>query len=238
MKGKTTIMDTTGIILAGGKSSRFGFNKLKIRNNGVPLFIDQVFKLGFFCDEIIISASKKNQSFISSELNKISIYEKRYDFKKMQASNPEINFRFFFKRMAKAPGIKVILDEEIYNNTGISNISKTFGNRRPGKLCGGIGPILGIYLGLAGSSCHYSLVTASDMPFVSYNLLKLLSKAPTVSNEMQDSSKKDRLPFSVSGGKPAYIIKTGKGFETLCGLYSKYCLGTFKNNIIGQRYKI
>ncbi len=53
-------MDFTGILLAGGKSSRFGINKIKIEFEGIPLIADQIIKLGFFCTEVLISSSSEN----------------------------------------------------------------------------------------------------------------------------------------------------------------------------------
>lgn len=71
-------MKYSGIILAGGKSSRLGFNKINIQVEGIPLFIGQVFKLGIFCDEVIISCSDENYPTIIKELKRISEYSKRY----------------------------------------------------------------------------------------------------------------------------------------------------------------
>jgi molybdenum cofactor guanylyltransferase len=73
MKTKTPV---TGIILAGGKSSRLGFNKIEIKIDNIPLFIDQVFKLSFFCDEILISTTANNYAFIKNELAKLDYYNK------------------------------------------------------------------------------------------------------------------------------------------------------------------
>ncbi len=71
-------MEYSGIILAGGKSSRLGFNKISIDIGGIPLFIGQIFKLGIFCDEVIISCSDENHSIILRKLEKISEYSRNY----------------------------------------------------------------------------------------------------------------------------------------------------------------
>jgi molybdenum cofactor guanylyltransferase len=59
-------MDFSGILLAGGKSLRFGPNKIKIMSGRVPLLIEQAVKLGFFTGEIIISTSLENRAYIET----------------------------------------------------------------------------------------------------------------------------------------------------------------------------
>jgi len=46
------------------------------------------------------------------------------------------------------------------------------------------------------------------------------------------------ISYDYSKKSDARIIKTEKGFEVLCGLYSKNCLGILKENIGKQKYKI
>ena len=72
-------MKYSGIILAGGKSSRLGFNKISIDIGGIPLFICQIFKLGIFCDEVVISCSDENHSIILRELERVREYSKNYN---------------------------------------------------------------------------------------------------------------------------------------------------------------
>ncbi len=239
MKSKNTKVSITGIILAGGSSSRFGLNKLKIKVNSVPLFIDQILKLCFFCDEIIISTSTENCPFISYELNKINSYIKRYNFKKIQAANPKINFKDFFIRTTPPLNIKIVSDEDTSKkfgkkssfNTGDSGKSKSFRNK--------IGPMLGIYSGLTNATHFYSLVIASDMPFISYNLLNLLANIPGQVYKKSDSSKTGPLPAPKHAvGKKAYTFKTGKGLETLCSLYSKDTLYVLDKKIKKQKYRV
>ena len=177
-------MSLAGVILAGGSSKRFGINKLQISIENVPLLIDQIFKLSFFCDEIIISTSKQNSAIISEELSKIDRYKKYYH---------DINFII--------PAIKTFLDKE----------QEGFYDR---------GPILGIYTGLQNVTACNALVLAFDMPFVSYRLLQLLKQTA-------EDIKKD-----------AIIIKSIKGYEVLCGIYSKNCIGYLKNNMANRDNKI
>jgi len=230
-------MNLTGIILAGGKSSRFGLNKLKIKADSVPLFIDQIFKLSFFCDEIIISTSKSNYPIVFSELNKIRIYQKKYNFEKMQTSNLKIDFKDFLKRVTKPLNIKIILDESSCS----SSVIKSFLNiTNPGEFKSDydrIGPIIGIYSSLINAVYFYSIIVAFDMPFISYNLLKYLIYESGVNIEKISTDKSVTIS-NYSRKKDAYIIKSEKGFEALCGLYSKGCINILKENIKKQKYKI
>ena len=177
-------MSLAGVILAGGSSKRFGINKLQISIENVPLLIDQVFKLSFFCGEIIISTSKQNSAIISSELSKIDDYRKYYH-----------NIKFTI------PAIRTFEDKE----------KEGFYNR---------GPILGIYTGLQHITTRNALVLAFDMPFISYRILQLLKRTA-------EDSKKD-----------AIIIKSIKGYEVLCGVYSKRVTEYLKNNMANKDNKI
>jgi len=184
------VMNLTGVLLAGGKSSRLGFNKIEVRIDKVPLFIDQIFKLSFFCSEILISASENNYKFISDELASIDDYYNHY---------------YRFCNLKEIPPIRIIQDKERQENSPKS-----------------LGPLGGIESGLEYAKNIYSLVTAFDMPFISYNLIYLL----------------DETRSSQSGLKDAFIIKTEKGYESLCGIYSKNCLSVIKKNIERKEYKI
>ncbi len=230
-------MNLTGVILAGGKSSRFGFNKLKIKVDSVPLFIDQIFKLSFFCDEIIISTSKSNYSIIFSELNKIRIYQKKYNFEKIGTSNPKISFKDFLKRVTKPLNIKIIPDESNCSSSTIKSLSNV---TNPGGFKSDydtIGPIIGIYSSLINAAYFYSIIVAFDMPFISYNLLKHLIYESGINIEKTSIDKSVTIS-NYPGKKDACIIKSEKGFEVLCGLYSKGCVDILKENIKKQKYKI
>ncbi|MHB1346343.1 MAG: molybdenum cofactor guanylyltransferase [Candidatus Humimicrobiaceae bacterium] len=183
-------MGLTGILLAGGKSRRLNFNKIEVRIDKIPLFIDQIFKLSFFCDEILISASDNNYKFIKNELIRIEDYYNHY---------------YHLCNLSKIPSVKIIKDKAQQDNSFKS-----------------MGPISGIKNGLEYAKNLYSLVIAFDMPFISYNLLYLLE-------EIRSSQRKS---------KDAFIIKTEKGFEALCGIYSKNCLNVIKKNIEKKIYKI
>ncbi len=181
-------MDFSGILLAGGKSKRFGPNKIKIISDGIPLLADQVIKLCFFCNEIIISSSQENHGFISDTLGRIKDYGRILKI-------PD--------RM-QIPPIKIVLDENI--------IAKNTTN---------IGPLAGIYTGLKKSGNDKCLIIASDMPFISYRLLKLLT------DTIEESS-----------GADSVIIRNKKGIEALCGIYSKKYINIIEENIKKGVYKI
>ena len=183
-------MDLTGILLAGGKSRRLSFNKIEVRIDKIPLFIDQIFKLSFFCNEILISASEDNYKFINNELSRIEDYYTRY---------------YHFCNLREIPPVRIIKDKD-----------------RPDNSFKGMGPISGIESGLEYARNLYSLVIAFDMPFITYNLLYLL----------------EEIRGSQSKPKDAFIIKTEKGFEALCGIYSKNCLNVIEKNIEKKVYKI
>lgn len=72
-------MDFSGILLAGGKSLRFGPNKIKIMSGRVPLLIEQAVKLGFFAGEIIISTSLENRAYIETIFSGFKDYLKIMD---------------------------------------------------------------------------------------------------------------------------------------------------------------
>jgi molybdenum cofactor guanylyltransferase len=139
-------MDLTGIILAGGKSSRLGFNKIEIKIRSIPLFINQIFKLAYFCDEILVSTSEENFVILSKELKLLEKYNA------------------YFKNLIdkiKLPTVSLIIDD--------IKIKSELKSSEPG-------PLLGIYTGLVTSKNYYSLVVGFDMPFISYNLLTNIIK--------------------------------------------------------------
>jgi len=67
-------MNLSGLLLAGGKSSRFQSNKIKILSYGIPILADQIIKLCFFCEEVIICTSRENQGFTEETVKKIGYY--------------------------------------------------------------------------------------------------------------------------------------------------------------------
>lgn len=216
-------MKLTGIILAGGKSSRFNFNKLKIKAGSVPLLVDQILKLCFFCDEIIISTSKENYPLVSSQLCKINKYLEKYNPSKIRACHPRINMKSSLNKITALPDIKIIQDKNNFSFPDDINY-------------GSPGPITGIYSALADAAYFYSLIIAFDMPFISHKLLKTL----ICESGIKPCGKIKRsvlLPDS-SSEKDVCVIRRKKGFEVLCGIYSKNCTGTLKNNIKKKNYKI
>ena len=181
-------MDFSGILLAGGKSRRFGLNKIKLSYEGVPLAAVQIVKLGFFAGQVIISTSLKNKDYIDQILEDINSYTSKLD-------TPD---------SFKLPIVSAVTDDSI---TGEGHKS--------------IGPIAGIYTGLKASKHEYSVVLASDMPFISFRLLKLLTDKAGL-NPRSD----------------AVIIRNNKGVEALCGIYSKKCIKIIEDGIIKGVYKI
>ncbi len=185
-------MNLSGIVLAGGKSKRFGFNKVKIKVEKIPLLVDQIFKLSFFCSEVLISTSKKNYSTITNEIRKIENYYKYY---------------CCLGKTKGIPPIRVVVDEDNLGSTDF----------------GSIGPLGGLYVGLKNAMNFYGMVLAFDMPFISYNLLELLV---------------DKKKNSQSRPLDAVVVRTKKGFEVLCGLYSKNCIRIIRENIERKIYKV
>ncbi len=187
-------MTISGLLLAGGKSSRFGADKLKIRVGPMPLLTDQVMKISFFCKDIVISTSQDSHRQVSGHLKKIDDYYDLVDAKKL----------FRGKGRFSRPFIQIVQDKHV--NQPASRKSRA--------------PILGMYSGLRKIRGDYALILAADMPLVSYRLLEMLA----------GQAKKNK--------KDAYIIRTDKGYEALCGLYSAGCLDVLKKNIAAGIYKI
>jgi molybdopterin-guanine dinucleotide biosynthesis protein A len=182
-------MDITGIILAGGKSIRLGFDKTGLKIGDIPLFIDTAIKLSFFCSEIIISSSIENFETISAELKKFKKYLKEYKLENI-----------------KIPLIKTVIDLEYSGEKKLQNA----------------GPLRGIYSAIQESENYYSFICASDMPFLSYNMMETLIKYTETSE-----TKKDIV-----------VLKTKKGFEALSAIYSKNCVKTIEENLGEGVFKV
>jgi molybdopterin-guanine dinucleotide biosynthesis protein A len=187
----------TGIILAGGKSSRMGFNKIDIKIGSIPLFIDQIFKLSFFCSEILISTTENNYKYLKDELARLNDY-----------------YKYFYKQcnLKRLPNIDIFKDEESQVKSDTDSYTD-FKSK---------GPIYGIYNGLKHAQNFYSVILAFDMPFISFRLLNFLK---LINNSLDKPA-------------DAFIMKTKKGFETLCSMYSKNCIEPIQKNIGSKNYKI
>ena len=136
-------MKISGIILAGGKSSRLGFNKLKIKIGNIPLFIDMVVKLSYFCSEIIVSTSVENMQAINDEIKNINQYFKNYESLHL-----------------KIPGVVIAADIDLETvNCSRQNGGQTLPLATSGAL-------KGIYSSLLKSSNQYCIVTASDIAYI------------------------------------------------------------------------
>ncbi|MFC2144931.1 molybdenum cofactor guanylyltransferase [Actinomycetota bacterium] len=201
-------MDFTGILLAGGKSTRFGINKIKLEFEGMPLLADQIIKMGFFCNEVLISSSKENFPYISQVLDRMDGYRKillnskpgKIDAASLAARDnipvsPEYNL--------EEPDIKIVVDEA----------EASPDEKR-------IGPLAGIYSGLKEAKNKNCLVLASDMPFVSFKVLRLLTRT------------------SEKTGKDAVLVRNIRGIEALCGIYSKQYIKKIRTCIQNGIYKI
>lgn len=184
-------MYLSGILLAGGASKRFKSNKLRSKIGPIPLYINQLIKLFLFCDEIIISSNRKSSKYISRDLFLLDRY--------LSAVNID-------KRYLKDCEIRLIIDEQV---------------KDLGPEVKDIGPVLGLYNGLVSMKADTAIVTAFDMPLISYRLLELLKG---YAERLKD--------------KKAAIIKREKGFESLCGIYRKEFSRHLKYNINRGEFKI
>jgi len=223
--------DLTGIVLTGGKSSRLGFNKLQIKIGKVPLFIDQLFKLEPFCNEILIVTSKSNFPLIVSGLNNLDKYSCYY------RESEKLVF------LASTGRVRVLEDEnplEVVSSQGkkpeVANTGpqKAALHANPGPLFqhAGPGPIIGLYTGLKNASNYCSVVLAFDMPFISKRLIGTITDHLVLGQESYKPGANNEAAID------ARIIKTDKGFEALCGLYTRSCISSLKNNILRNRFRI
>lgn len=214
-------MSISAVLLAGGQSQRFGINKLKIKTCHVPILIDQLLKLSFFFDEIIISTSIKNYSFVKSECHRINVYKKKLNEFLKNIDLSCISSKLKSNISLNIPGIKVIIDN-IDDVKGSDRLSACSDNKIPENA----GPIGGIYTGLKNTLSHNSFIIALDMPFLSFRMIDNLTGI--LNKDMEIYSKE----------YDAIIIKSLKGFEVLSGLYSKNCIDILEENIKDGDYKI
>ncbi len=201
-------MDFSGILLAGGKSTRFGINKIKIESDGIPLLADQVIKLSFFCSEILISSSRENSRYIRHVLDRMNEYGKiLLNSKPVKVDDVSLPGNNKISALSgdkwEKPARRIGVDDEETRPDGKS-----------------IGPLAGIYSGLNVSKNKNCLVLASDMPFVSYRVLRLLTRT-------SEETRKD-----------AVLIRNRRGIEALCGIYSKKYISEIRTCIKNGIYKI
>ena len=104
-------MNLSAILLTGGQSRRLGMNKLQIKNGQVPLFIEQIFKLSFFFNEIMISTSKKNLPIIEGECENIEKYLENFSEIASSGMICGIEIGNEVKSFLKSPGIKIVVDD-------------------------------------------------------------------------------------------------------------------------------
>ncbi len=201
-------MNFTGILLAGGKSTRFGINKIKLEFEGMPLLADQIIKMGFFCTEILISSSKENFPYIAQILDRMDEYQRvllnskpgKIDAVSLSASDESpVSSGYDWKK----PDIKIVVDDAETSPDGKK-----------------IGPLAGIYSGLKEAKNKNCLVLASDMPFVS---LRFLVRSRRTSEET---------------GKGGVLNKNLRCIEALCCIYSKEYINRIRICIKNGIYKI
>lgn len=201
-------MDFTGILLAGGKSTRFGINKIKLEFKEIPLLADQIIKLGFFCNEVLISSSKENFPYISQVLDRMDGYRKILLNSRLGkidgiASSTSGKSPVQHEYNLEKPDVKIVVDDVEISPDGKK-----------------IGPLAGIYSGLKEAKNKNCLALASDMPFVSFKVLRLLTQT------------------SEETGKDAVLIRNLRGIEALCGIYSKEYIKKIRTCIKSGIYKI
>ncbi|MEW6618615.1 MAG: molybdenum cofactor guanylyltransferase [bacterium] len=80
------------------------------------------------------------------------------------------------------------------------------------------GPLVGLYTGLCVSKNFYNFVVASDMPFISVNLIKYMKEQ--------------------TGDADIIIPKTKNGIESLHAIYSKNCLDVLRQKIDNEKLAI
>ena len=147
-------MNTSGIILAGGKSLRLGRNKA-FEVIGHKSLLDLVIeRLALLTDEIILVTAAEQE---------IARHKEQAEFKVVADSYP------------------------------------------------GRGPLGGVYTGLEHSESSYSIVVASDMPFLNQALLRYMRE--------------------VSTGFHIVVPRAGELVEPLHAVYSKRCMQPIKQMI-------
>lgn len=221
-----SLSSVTGIILAGGKSKRFSSSKLELKIGKVTLLFSQLIKLCHFCDEILVSTNRENYKAVRKEVDRLLpsgfLMDSEADLIKHL---PEKG----------VPEIKVILDEEWLGE--FENLSLYSRACSPG-------PIGGIYSGLKNAKNFYSIVVALDMPFISYAFLGFLLESiiskPNVSESSvgKDERESNKEKVLMNRTPDVVVVRTEKGFETLCAIYSKNCLEVIEENIKRKMYKI
>jgi len=127
-------MDFSGILLAGGKSTRFGINKIKLEFEGIPLLADQIIKMGFFCTEILISSSKENFPYIAQVLDRMDKYQRmllnsksgKIDAVSLSASDESpVSSEYDWKK----PDIKIVVDDAKTIETAIRQRAGLIGEK-------------------------------------------------------------------------------------------------------------
>jgi molybdopterin-guanine dinucleotide biosynthesis protein A len=153
----------TGIILAGGKSSRFGKDKALIKLNNKSLLEISVEKMQLFCDTILISYNSRLPEHISCK----QVSDKVQDIGPMggisaclEASETDKNFVL----SVDTPFIPLKLCMFIINNTGEFDVVVPQFNGR-------IYPLIGLY------SKSFLKVLEEDIKNKRYKMMKAVEKS-------------------------------------------------------------
>jgi len=149
-------MGYSGIILAGGKSSRMGQEKGLLLYKNKPFVAHLIELLRFYCDEIIISSNSSNYEQFNT---------------------------------------KIIPDE--YKNCG---------------------PLGGLHSALKESKSQKNIVVPCDMPLISLQLLKLLTRDTRAFDLLYMKNKDETFPLNA--------------------IYKKSCLPFIENQLNKKRYRV
>lgn len=145
-------MDTSCIILAGGKSLRLGHDKISETVGNRGLLQQVISRVNLFCGDIIVVAAQKQS----------------------------------IPQLTGCPKLRIVTDA-----------------------FPGMGPLGGIYTGLATSDSFYNLVVASDMPFLNEALLRYM--------------------IEISADFDLVVPRAGTLVEPLHAVYSKNCSAPIKH---------
>ena len=153
----TLFKDVSGVILVGGKSSRYGSNKALVKINGVPLIERVIGVMGHVFENLILITNTPDE----------------------------------------------------YAHLGLPMHE---------DIIKGLGPIGGLYTGLAAIPDDAGFFVACDMPILNHDLIHYMVKE--------------------RGPSDAVVPRIKGMMEALHALYSKECLSSIKRLIDSQEYQI
>lgn len=111
---------------------------------------------------------------------------------------------------AEKKNIKIIAQaEEVYRFLGLTMIGDVYPD---------LGPIAGIHAGLLDSSSQFGFFLACDLPLISRNIIEMVLNRHT--------------------NQDVLGLRTEKGFEPLCTIYSKECIPLIESQIKKKDYSL